>query len=179
MTSKSNTAPLAAIAQSNDDLRRLRYEEVLRDYGPALVRVARSYARNNSERDDLSQDIAIAIWGALPRFRGEASLRTFCFRIAHNCAISQLRKRRIITPEREVTDTTPSAEKLLEAQSEHQRLQLAIRELPIGQRQVLTLNLEGLSYAQVAEVLGISEKNVSVRLSRARQALRKKLEGER
>ena len=61
-----------------------RFDALLEAHGPSLARLAASYARRASEHDDLFQEIAFAIWRALPGFRGECSERTFVFRIAHN-----------------------------------------------------------------------------------------------
>lgn len=52
-----------------------RFERVVREYGAALARLAAAYAPDRANRDDLSQEILLAIWRALPRFRGESSTR--------------------------------------------------------------------------------------------------------
>lgn len=67
---------------------RTAYEDLLRRYLAALRRLAGSYTSTNEEREDLLQDIAMALWTALPRFRGDASERTWLYRVAHNTAIS-------------------------------------------------------------------------------------------
>ena len=67
-----------------------RYEDLLQRHLPSLRRLAWSYARDVGEVDDLLQEIAMALWTALPRFRGESSERTWVYRIAHNTAISFL-----------------------------------------------------------------------------------------
>lgn len=141
--------------------------------------MARSYTNNSSDRDDLFQDIALAIWKALPGFRNESSERTFVFRIALNRAITFLAQRRRVLPtsdEIEVLDSNRNPEKEFARDEEASRLTEAIHGLPIEYRQVITLTLEDLSYAEIADVLGIGESNVGVRLSRARQMLRKLLE---
>jgi RNA polymerase sigma-70 factor (ECF subfamily) len=141
--------------------------------------LARSYTNNSSDRDDLFQDIALAIWKALPGFRNESSERTFVFRIALNRAITFLAQRRRVLPtsdEIEVLDSNRNPEKEFARDEEASRLTEAIHGLPIEYRQVITLTLEDLSYAEIADVLGIGESNVGVRLSRARQMLRKLLE---
>src|SRR3954470_9246518 len=65
-----------------------RYEELLQQYFQPLRRLAWSYARDRAECEDLLQEIALALWTALPRFRGESSERTWLYRIAHNTGIS-------------------------------------------------------------------------------------------
>ncbi|GEM_PF-212519 len=165
-----------ATAPTSSEPRSSRHALVLREYGPGIARVAGGYTRTAAEREDLTQEVALAIWSALPRFRGEASLRTFVFRIAHNCAITHLRRRRSSIPQGELIDGRPSPHMMLEKRNQHEQLMAAIAALPLGLREVLQLKLEGLAYTQIAQAVGISEKNVSVRLSRARQALRKTLE---
>ena len=130
----------------------------------AADRVARrsrqaSYVGATADRDDLLQDIIVAIWRALPRFRGECSERTFMFRIAHNRAIAYITRRQLpteATDDVEMEDSRPNPEETLSAEQEGRRLLEAIQRLPVNHRQVVTLMLEGLGYSEIAEVLGIS-----------------------
>jgi RNA polymerase sigma-70 factor (ECF subfamily) len=165
----------APLRRSRADLERW-FDALLAAHGPSLSRLAASYVRGSGERDDLLQEIALAVWRALPRFRGESSERTFLFRIAHNRAITYLGKRRPAASDAveqlEIEDATPDPERRLSTEQEGQRLLSAIRQLPIAYAQVVTLTLEGMSYAEIAEVLGISETNVGVRLTRSRDMLR-------
>jgi RNA polymerase sigma factor (sigma-70 family) len=167
------------VAQSRLELER-RVEALLDAHGASLGRVAASYTRDAAERDDLFQDIVIAIWRALPRFRRECSERTFAFRIAHNRGISHIASRRPwsaeLTDELEIADDAPTPDQTLAAEQQGHRLLAAVQRLSVSYRQVVTLSLEGLSYAEIAEVLGISQTNVGARLTRARQLLRKDLE---
>src|SRR5436190_12595419 len=159
--------------------REQQFHQLLSDNGGALSRLAWSYTTNPSDRDDLFQDIALAIWKALPGFRGESSERTFIFRIAHNRAITYIAQRRpSATPadEVELPDPRPNPEKGFAKEQQETRLFEAIHRLPIEYRQVITLTLEGMSYSEIAEVLGIGESNVGVRLNRARQMLRQLME---
>ena len=151
----------------------------MKAHGPAVSRLAASYTRSASEREDLMQEIGLAIWSALPRFRGECSERTFLFRIAHNKAMTSLTRRRptTIEPVDEIADPRPDAEVALSREQRSQRLLSAIRGLPLGYAQAVTLTLEGLSYAEIADVLGITETNVGARLTRAREMLRNTLRG--
>ena len=153
---------------------------LLTENGPALLRLASSYTNNSSDRDDLFQDIAIALWKALPRFRAECSERTFLFRVAHHRAIDYLRRRRALTTSIEadapLPDARPNPEAGLAQEQQGARLRQAIHRLPLPYRQVITLTLEEMSYSEIAAILGISETNVGVRLNRARQLLRQLLE---
>ncbi len=156
-----------------------RFTALLAREGPALARVASSYVRSPGDRDDLLQEIAMALWQALPVFRGDCSERTFLFRIAHNRAIAYLAKNRrqgeARQSELERVDPSPDAEALLlEHEGEH-RLANAVRALPVLYREPMVLLLEGLEYGEIAAILGISESNVGARLSRARQLLRQKM----
>lgn len=156
-----------------------RFDALLAAHGRSLARLAASYARGGSERDDLFQEIALAIWRALPGFRGQCSERTFVFRIAHNRGISYLARRRTpaagVDEEIELSDRRPNPEQALSADEESDRLARAVQRLPIAHRQVVTLALEGLPYAEIADVLGISDSNVGARLTRARHMLRELL----
>ena len=148
---------------------------------PALSRLAGSFTRSAADRDDLLQEIAMALWRALPSFRGDCSERTFVFRIAHNRCITHLSKRRATTvsfeeSEIDVEDPSATAEAALAKEQQRRRLFAAIRELPAIHREVLVLALEGMEYREIADVVGISESNVGVRLNRAREQLKKLIE---
>lgn len=160
-----------------DPDRERRFLALLNANLPALGRLAGSYAGTTGEREDLVQDIALALWQALPRFRGESSERTFLFRIAHNHCIDHITRRRPMASlqdlELDPVDGSRSIEATLTDQQDSARLQEAVRRLPLIQRQVVVLALEDMDYAEIGAVLGISENNVGVRLNRARASLRK------
>jgi RNA polymerase sigma-70 factor (ECF subfamily) len=153
-----------------------RYDRVLREHGSALRRAAAAYERDNTRREDLFQEICLAVWKALPHFRGEASVRTFVFRIAHNRGLTHRARRGPALGDLDeaahVADPRPGPESEAAARERRNRLHGAVLSLPLPARQVLTLALEGLSQKEIGEVLGISENLVAVRLSRARASLR-------
>jgi len=157
-------------------------DRILREHGPAISRLAYSYENVASTREELVQDIALAIWQALPGFRGECSERTFVFRIAHNRGLSHAWKRRPVHPPlddleeaEQPVDPRPRPEEEVAKADQQARLMATIQSLPVSHRQIIVLLLEDLSYAEMAEVLGISENNVAVRLNRARKALKEAL----
>ena len=156
------------------------FDRLLAANGPALARLAASYTNTPSDRDDLLQEIALAVWQALRAFRGECSPRTFLFRIAHNRGIAYLVRSRARFPaaagDADVHDPAPDPESGLAREQAAERLRGAIHRLPLVYRQVIMLALEDMGYAEIAEVLGISESNGGARLTRARQLLRESLE---
>jgi RNA polymerase sigma-70 factor, ECF subfamily len=124
------------------------------------------------------QEIAIALWKALAQFRGECSERTFLFRIAHNRVADWLSRHKVPAAQVhfDMPDPSPGAEAELVRRERMGRLLKAVQRLPSGQRQTMILALEGLSYREIADVLGISESNVGARLTRAPVALREFME---
>lgn len=66
----------------------MTFDDLLARHGAALWRAVASYSPPGAERDDLAQEVLVAVWQALPRFRGEGSPRGFVLRIAHNRGLS-------------------------------------------------------------------------------------------
>lgn len=159
-----------------------RFEALFDDYGPPLRRLAARYARARGEQDDLFQDVMVAVWRALPAYRGECSERTYVYRIAQNRAIAYLSRRPPAAADldgaREVAASSPTPEQTMSDEQRGKRLAEAVARLPTGYREVVALTLEGLNYREIADVLGISESNVGARLTRARARLRQLLTGE-
>jgi RNA polymerase sigma-70 factor (ECF subfamily) len=154
-----------------------RFTRLLVAFGPSLDRLAAAYESDPAERDDLLQDISFALWRALPSFRGECSERTFVYRIAHNRGLSHRARRRMrVTEPLESVEVLPDPradpEQAMIRNLTRERLLAAVRRLPEGARQVVILSLSGLGAGEIGEVLGITENNAAVRLSRARRALK-------
>lgn len=159
-----------------------RFRELLERYRAAILRLAASYEHNRADREDLVQDIWLAVWRALSSFRGQCSERTYVYRIAHNRAITRRSRRRPAAEEieaaQDLPDPAPTAEQATQRADDRERLLAAVRRLPPVQREVVLLVLEGLPQREVADVLGITEANVAVRMSRARAELTRRLGGE-
>lgn len=155
---------------------------LLREHGALIVRIARSHESDRGRAEELVQDIHLAIWQALPRFRAAANLRTYVARIAQNRAVSHVaREARLprLAPLDPYDDTVPSErptpEDAVVATDSRTRLEAAVRDLPLALRLAVTLALEGFSPDELAQVLGISATAASVRLHRAKNALQNKL----
>ena len=171
----------ATMENSMANERETHYLRLVQDHEQAIRRLATSYEREPGRRQDLVQDIWLALWQALPSFRGDCSERTFVFRIAHNRGVTHIQHWRRRRTE-ELDEETPVADErddpLGDAikRQRQDRLRAAVLRLPLGLRQVVVLALEGLNHREVGDVLGLTENNVAVRLTRARAALAQLLE---
>ncbi len=172
------TAP-SQLEMAHDPAFELRFAALLEQHGQGIRRVARAYAARTLETEDLVQEIAFALWRALPSFRGECSERTFVFRVAHNRGLSFAQRPRP-EPVESFDDEralAPNPEETLHDVQRREALWRGIRSLQPGARAVLSLALEGLTHDEIGEVLGITSNAVGVRLSRARTDLRRALGG--
>lgn len=155
-----------------------RFCGIIDNYQPALWRLVNSYETDPGRREDLFQEIAMAVWQALPRFRGDSSERTWLYRIAHNIAISTLEsRRRRDNRELPMPDSAERVgrwndpDRVLVIEEQRQAMLAAIQELTPVDKQLILLHLEGLSYQEIEEVSGLSESAIASRLSRIRDRL--------
>ncbi len=151
-------------------------ERVLSTHAAALARLAASYESRPALREELLQDIAFAIWRALPSFRHESSEKTFVMRIATNRALSHLAARPPaadgLDAAEGLADTMPRPDELAARMESAARLQGVVRNLALPLRQVMVLAFEGLSNEDIASVLGLTAGNVGVRLHRGKALLK-------
>jgi RNA polymerase sigma-70 factor (ECF subfamily) len=144
----------------------------------AVLKVARAYTLTTEDCQDLVQEILLQVWQSLPQFQGRASPSTWFYRVALNTALGWHRKERrrrvrqqpILQVEDLPVDAPDSAQQAAQREVV-ERLYDAIRRLPKADAALVLLYLDGFSYRQMAEVLGISESNVGVKLHRAKKAL--------
>ena len=158
------------MANSPGSDRELKFLRLLDAYGPALRRLCAAYLQDSGDRQDLFQEIAAALWSALPSFRGAASDRTWAYRIAHNVAYSYTRKRRRQYQSELQMGELPDYPSVSEDPRRRALLE-AIQQLAPIDRQLVLLHLEGLSGHEIEQVIGLSANNTSVRLSRLRRKL--------
>jgi RNA polymerase sigma-70 factor (ECF subfamily) len=172
---------LIAAARAGDA--RATRELLERAAAPAW-RWSHGFCRNRDDADDLAQDVLVVLLRSLPKFRGESSLSTWTYVVARRaCARRRMRERRqtsLDAPDaghlRDRPDPAAGPARLLDRRRLGERLDSAIASLPEAQRAVLVMrDVEGLSAAEVGEVLGIGERAVKSRLHRARLELRERL----
>ena len=153
-------------------------------------RVCWHYTGDREASSDCGQEAMIRIWRALDNYRGDCAFESWVYRIAANCCMDWLRKKKrdrsvSIEPMKDQgfdpADTSPGTEAQVIAKDERRRLREAIALLPEDQREVLVLTqLERVSYEEAARMLDISEGTVKSRVNRAKARLKEILtpEGE-
>lgn len=149
-----------------------------------MLKVVRGCGATPQDQDDLFQDVLLQVWSSIPAFRGQAKETTWIYRVAFNTALAWRRSERRRREGHEAflkfdvhPQTQPSH---LELQSEREvveRLYVAIRQLPKVEASLAVMHLDGLSYQEMAEVLGISENYIGVKLNRIRKHLADELKG--
>lgn len=150
-------------------------EEIVEVHAAMVRRIATVYERHPDRVDDLVQEVWIAVWQALPRLNNRVSLKGYIARIMQNICVTHVRRALVRhTQPLSVTlpDPTPPHE---EATAHAMRLAClieAVRSLPENLKAVASLYLEDMSITDIALALGISESNASVRLHRAKSAIR-------
>lgn len=161
-----------------------RFEAWLDRHAAVLHHVANGFAEQ-SDRADLMQELLLAVWRAVPAFRGGAQTSTFVYRVAHNAALTWRRTRKnyeqrlarfetMAAADRGSLRPGPSGADRAPEALEH--VYAAIRQLPPVDRSLILLHLDGVSYAGIAEIHGLSETNVGARLTRLKQRLTTALE---
>ena len=127
---------------------------------------------DHDDTDDLVQETFVKVWKNLANFRSDSQLYTWLYRIALNTAISSFRKKR---PQINFVAELPYdvAEKDGYNNDEKQHLIYAIKQLNEGERAIITLYLDELSYAEIAAIIGTSENNIGVKINRIKNKLYK------
>lgn len=160
---------------SYDEQRRI-FERWLREHAGVLHRVASGFAIG-ADRADLLQELMLAMWRAVPAFAGGSKPSTFIYRVAHNAALTWWRgastyARRVAQYAGEVPLAAEQDGAARDREAEALAVvYAAIRELPPLDRSLILLQLDGVSYAAMAEIHGLTENHVGVRLARIRQKL--------
>jgi len=151
----------------------MNFETIYKTHWQKVFRLCMGYVNDTDRAKDLTQETFIKVWKHLPKFRNESSIGTWIFRIASNTCLRQIQKE----------NKMPKSELPLEIKDEildtniekHlQFLYQCISELPEVERIVISLELEDMNQKEIAEVVGLSEGNVRVKIHRIKQKLTQK-----
>jgi RNA polymerase sigma-70 factor, ECF subfamily len=176
--------------QANEDA---AYDELVRTYSASIFHVAYRMLGDTAEASDVVQDIFLKVFRNIGGFKGEASLKTWIFKIAFSEILNRLRwwkrRRRYATmslddqengngtgPAHFVARSSPTPEEVLQSKEQEGAIQEALGKLSKDHRSIIVLrDIEGFSYSEIADVLEVSIGTVKSRLARARGDLKKSL----
>jgi RNA polymerase sigma-70 factor, ECF subfamily len=146
------------------------FEELVRRYQTSIYRVALRMLGSRADAQDAVQETFVRAWRALPRFRHDSAISTWLYRIVTRRALDRIASRRSTGTLEEVeVEAGPDPAQAAEHQERLRAIRRAIAKLPPDQRAALVLReFEGLSYQEVAQVLGASVPAVKTRIHRAR-----------
>ncbi len=151
----------------------MEFEAIYREYWSKIFRLCMGYVNDYGLAQDMAQETFIRVWQNLPSFRNEATVGTWIFRIATNYCLRQLERQQRMTlvelpvnwSEDERTDIEPQIQWLYQS----------IAELPEIDRIIISLELEEVRQAEIAQIVGLSESNIRTRIHRIKEQLTKKM----
>ncbi|MDB6095490.1 MAG: polymerase sigma factor, sigma-70 family [Verrucomicrobia bacterium] len=156
----------------------------LEEHRGIIVKVTRSYAPNLTDAADLEQELLLQLWISLPSYAGQAKPSTWIYRVCLNTAMtwrrSSLRREQRIEPGKDFSAITAPASSPAEIAGEREvleKLYAAIQAMPAFERALILLMLDGLTYREIAEIIGLTENHVGVALTRARKRLAELMKG--
>ena len=152
------------------------FKQTVQDHMGIFLKTAHGFTTNAADRDDLVQEMLLSAWQALPTYQPAASkLPTFLYRVAHNRALNWHRSRSRYHQKLQRFSEYPHLELAADDSSARQHqldwLYALIRQLPPADRTLIMLQLDQLSHREIADITGLTETNVGVRLHRIKHWL--------
>jgi RNA polymerase sigma-70 factor (ECF subfamily) len=167
---------------SSDGNRDALFERIAAEFAAPLARLAGAHEADPSLRQDLLQEIHLALWRSLPAFAGRCSLRTWVYRVAHNVAATHVLRRRrrfdknlVDLDEVEIPSESPDVGKLVDEARMLARINDLVQRLKPTDREVFVLYLEGLGVDEIAEIAGLSHTNTGTKIHRIKRLLSERL----
>ncbi len=165
-----------------DETIEARYRDAVQQYGRDIARFVAGYERDLATRQELLQEVHLALWQSFARFADQCSLRTWVYRIAHNLGVSHVQRsmRRLdmtgaSLEELEARIDESADMDLVERRLDLERVMALVHKLDGLDREVMLLYLEDLDAASIAEVTGLSARNVATKVHRIKTLLAKLL----
>ncbi len=150
----------------------MTFEEIYKTYWQKVFRLNMGYINDHDSAKDLAQETFVKVWQQLPKFKNESSIGTWIFRIASNNCLRQIEKNNRMPK----TDLPFDIEDSLQENNEGEMrfLYKCIYELPEMDRIIISLELEDMKQKEIANIIGISEVNVRVKIHRIKEKLTQK-----
>jgi RNA polymerase sigma factor (sigma-70 family) len=144
--------------------------QTIKEHQNIIHKISRMYRNTKEDQQDLFQEIVYQLWRAFPGFRQESKVSTWIYRIALNTAIAVYRK-----PKADISlssELPEQADFVAEISEQEELMYSALRQLSDSEKALISLYLEDYSYLEIADVIGISENYVGVRLNRIKEKLK-------
>ena len=142
----------------------------------SIFKIAHVYAHTSNDKEDMVNDIIYELWKSYPRFRGDAKISTWLYRVALNVALrtkrGKERNKLVFVSELKTLEGKDFFEPASDNSSEIKRMYECIERLDPVNRAIVLLYLDEKTNDEIAAVTGLSKTNISTRLSRIRQQLR-------
>ena len=151
--------------------------DILSNYQGILHKVNLIYFRNENDRKDNFQEIVYQLWKSFPDLKNRNSIGSWIYAVSINTSISKLKKDQRLEYHAKLSEPVDGTD-IFEKITSNENLQLlidAIYQLDEVDKPIMLLYLEEKSYDEIAEILGISQSKVGVRINRAKEKLRKQL----
>ncbi len=154
------------------DTKEQEFEQLVQTHKATIYTVCYLFSKDQDEVADLFQECLINLWKSLPSYKGRSDVRTWIYRVSLNVCISIDRKKKRHATIPLTMDINPYDE---DNQNSRQMeiLRQRISQLPPIDRSIVLLWLENMSYEEIGAIIGITAKNVSVRLVRIKEQLKK------
>lgn len=166
-----------------DDDQEALFQKWIKNHLGLMIKVVRSFSDDQDDQEDLLQEVFVNLWSSVPGFRGESKETTWIYRVAIQTAMVWRRGER----RRQKYQSTymnhiavvnqPYAHGQFRDHELIEELYSAIRQLPKVDASIALMHLDGATYYDIAEVIGISENYVGVRLNRIRKELTERMGG--
>ena len=150
----------------------MEFEQLYKTYWQKIFRLCMGYVNDYDIAQDIAQETFIIVWQKLDTFRNESSIGTWIFRIASNNCLRQIEKEKRF-PKAELP-INMTEEKNYSLEPQIQFLYKCIAELPETDRIIISLELEEVKQAEIANIVGLSEANTRVRIHRIKEKLTQK-----
>jgi len=151
----------------------IKFLALVHEHQRIIHKVCHLYRNNREDCEDLFQEIIFQLWKAFPSFRAEAKLSTWIYRIALNTAIASFRKKKPDIEYKIALPDLPEERQSEELTIRQEHLFYALQQLDDSEKAFITLYFEELSYLEIAEITGINENYVGVKLNRIKSKIQK------
>lgn len=150
----------------------MTFEEIYKTYWQKIFRLCMGYLNDHEWAQDIAQETFATVWQQLPKFRQESSIGTWIFKIASNNCLRQIEKEKRFPKGEFPLHLTEEKTTTIEPQI--QFLYQFINELPEIDRIIISLELEEIKQAEIAQIVGLSEANIRVKIHRIKEKLTQK-----